>query len=211
MEHKSTFAGQRGFTLIELLVVIAIISILAAILFPVFARARENARRASCMSNLKQIGLGMMMYTQDFDEHVVSHTLNSGLTWYSTLQPYVKSSQLFFCPSSDKNSGLAITTSNISYGYNYRGMTRQVAGQPSGVRSGVSLAALDEPTRIVMVGDTGENTVGYVMDPANPDRLPNDIHLEGCNFVFADGHVKWLKSKPVLATYGKTDSMWNEG
>jgi prepilin-type N-terminal cleavage/methylation domain-containing protein/prepilin-type processing-associated H-X9-DG protein len=60
---------QQGFTLIELLVVIAIIAILAAILFPVFARARENARRASCMSNLKQIGLGMMMYVQDYDEH----------------------------------------------------------------------------------------------------------------------------------------------
>src|SRR4028118_1183664 len=61
-------AAHRGFTLIELLVVIAIIAILAAILFPVFARARENARRASCMSNLKQIGLGVMQYTQDWDE-----------------------------------------------------------------------------------------------------------------------------------------------
>ncbi len=71
MEHTNsrTHRQQRAFTLIELLVVIAIIAILAAILFPVFARARENARRASCMSNLKQIGLGMMMYVQDYDEH----------------------------------------------------------------------------------------------------------------------------------------------
>jgi len=203
---------KKAFTLIELLVVIAIIAILASILFPVFARARENARRASCMSNLKQIGLGMMMYAQDYDEHVVSHSLSTaGLNWYETLEPYIKSRQLFFCPSSNKNSSAALSTSNISYGYNYRGMTRQISGEASGHRGGISLAALDAPTQIVMIGDTGENGTAYVMDPANSDRLPNDIHLEGCNFVFADGHVKWLKSKPVLATYGKSDSMWNEG
>jgi len=212
MKHKSTFTARRGFTLIELLVVIAIIAILAAILFPVFARARENARRASCMSNLKQIGLGMMMYAQDYDEHVICHSLSvSGLYWYQTLQPYVKSNQLFFCPSSNKNSGATISNTNISYGYNYRGMTRQISGEASGHRAGISLAALDAPTSIVMLGDTGADATSYVMDPADSTRLPSDIHLEGCNFAFADGHVKWLKSAPVLATYGKSDSMWNEG
>jgi len=97
---------RKGFTLIELLVVIAIISILAAILFPVFARARENARRASCMSNLKQLGLGVMMYTQDYDDHVPSafqyevpgntNYLNS---WMQLIMPYTKSPQLYVCPS----------------------------------------------------------------------------------------------------------------
>ncbi len=80
----------KGFTLIELLVVIAI---LAAILFPVFGRARENARRASCISNLKQIGLGVMQYTQDYDEQYPRYRwlYSSGQSWHQVIQPYIKS------------------------------------------------------------------------------------------------------------------------
>ena len=115
MPRKSTFSKRTGFTLIELLVVIAIISILAAILFPVFARARENARRASCMSNLKQMGLATMMYVQDYDEkYPRSLTLPSPATqlppdgyywvagdwfWPQLLYPYTKSTQVVMCPS----------------------------------------------------------------------------------------------------------------
>src|SRR2546421_4309664 len=103
--RKKHVARRTAFTLIELLVVIAIIAILAAILFPVFARARENARRSSCQSNLKQIGLGVLQYVQDYDE-----TFPMGRTadpilgqwasgWSATIQPYVKSSQIMQCPS----------------------------------------------------------------------------------------------------------------
>jgi prepilin-type N-terminal cleavage/methylation domain-containing protein/prepilin-type processing-associated H-X9-DG protein len=100
-------AARRGFTLIELLVVIAIIAILAAILFPVFARARENARKASCMSNMKQLGLAVMQYTQDYDE-----TMPPGIaayegwwqvTWAGLVQPYTKSLQVFQCPSDSRS------------------------------------------------------------------------------------------------------------
>src|SRR4028119_299121 len=86
---------HRGFTLIELLVVIGIIAILAAILFPVFARARENARRSSCQSNLKQIGLGMLQYAQDYDEKFMPfrdpNNANSPFVWPNIIQPYTKS------------------------------------------------------------------------------------------------------------------------
>lgn len=114
MNHPLTARPQNraAFTLIELLVVIAIIAILAAILFPVFARARENARRASCQSNLKQIGLGIMQYAQDFDEKFPMSEYGGGadsgipyVQWYQAVQPYMKSGSnfgkggVFQCPS----------------------------------------------------------------------------------------------------------------
>src|SRR5674476_740693 len=106
--HGQPARVKRGFTLIELLVVIAIIAILAAILFPVFAKARENARRASCSSNLKQIGLGIMQYTQDNDESMPSRRTASQLdSWRSQIFPYVKSTQLFTCPSNRNNKTLS--------------------------------------------------------------------------------------------------------
>ena len=202
----------KAFTLIELLVVIAIIAILAAILFPVFARARENARRASCSSNQKNLALAVMQYAQDYDERVPSHWISSGgLTnqWVYVVQPYVKNFQIFFCPSSNKNSGAAPDANNISYGYNYLGLTERVPGGTAAEKMGVSLAAFNRPSETIMMGDTGLNTTSYVIDPMNSTRLPSDIHLEGCNFAFVDGHVKWLKSRPVLATYNTPDSMWD--
>jgi prepilin-type N-terminal cleavage/methylation domain-containing protein/prepilin-type processing-associated H-X9-DG protein len=109
---------QRGFTLIELLVVIAIIALLAAILFPVFARARENARKSSCQNNLKQIGVAIAQYTQDFDENLprsrtrgyvcpvcnpATHT-NNQMPWHMVVLPYIKSVQAFKCPSKPGNA-----------------------------------------------------------------------------------------------------------
>src|SRR6187431_712033 len=125
--YNSTLRGimhrfkKRGFTLIELLVVISIIAILAAILFPVFARARENARRASCQSNLRQIGLGLMQYAQDYDETLptnapgngtsandVFNYANSPITnWVTATQPYFKSWRVLICPSAMPNSAAA--------------------------------------------------------------------------------------------------------
>ncbi len=132
------FNRSKGFTLIELLVVIAIISILAAILFPVFARARENARRTACLSNLKQIGLGIAMYTQDYDERLVSYAYPNPLGtviygYQVALHPYVKNYQLYVCPSAEKISTLnsnscdptkvsTNATGAGSYGYNYKNL-----------------------------------------------------------------------------------------
>lgn len=123
--------NSRGFTLIELLVVIAIISILAAILFPVFARAREQARRASCQSNLKQIGIAMAMYTQDYDEAYPAGAMGGATDtasnrWYDVVNPYVKSKQqVWICPTAGplvRYGGTEVA------GYKYGGYAYNVGG-----------------------------------------------------------------------------------
>jgi prepilin-type N-terminal cleavage/methylation domain-containing protein/prepilin-type processing-associated H-X9-DG protein len=139
---------RRAFTLIELLVTIAVIAILAAILFPVFARARENARRSGCLSNLKQIGLGFVMYTQDYDEHMPplyqdlgtgnfrypngEVSSNGSCPWYIMIYPYVKNWQIYNCPSTGgepQYTGRYATVDSsgsgstfFSYSYNYAGI-----------------------------------------------------------------------------------------
>src|SRR5258706_7320512 len=108
MQHS-----RRAFTLIELLVVIAIIAILAAILFPVFAQAREKARATSCLSNLKQSGLAYAMYTQDYDETTPLQKSNdpNGGYWYNLIQPYVKNWGLMLCP----DRSITTTKTGINY------------------------------------------------------------------------------------------------
>jgi prepilin-type N-terminal cleavage/methylation domain-containing protein/prepilin-type processing-associated H-X9-DG protein len=190
--------AKRAFTLIELLVVIAIIAILAAILFPVFARARENARRASCQSNLKQIGLGILQYKQDYDERYPNEG-GGTLTdpgWAYNIQPYVKSEQLFQCPSETGGPpvGATMLDRNIStftdYWYNYN------LGEQSD-------AAIAYPANTVMNGDGSGTASNY-----NRFNVPGGNgavrHLEGANYSFADGHVKWYKPEAVKS--GQTDS-----
>lgn len=130
-ERQSVSKLNRGFTLIELLVVIAIIALLAAILFPVFARARENARRSSCLSNMKQIGLGVHQYTQDYDERMPPYSADDGgasnttttaqkaaAGWAVQLQPYLSSIQILQCPS-ESHKGATTPNQNFSdYAYN---------------------------------------------------------------------------------------------
>lgn len=200
--------SQHGFTLIELLVVIAIIAILAAILFPVFARARENARRTSCMSNVKQISLGIIQYTQDYDEKMPIHYGPAGgaLFWGNAIFPYVKSNQIFFCPSAtNMSTSSPISVSNISYGYNYAYLSPTNA-------NGTALAAIQSPSETVMIGDSWKNNNRYVIT-SNNDPLPggaNDgisyAHFDGANIGFVDGHTKWYKLPGVIAG---SNTMWD--
>jgi prepilin-type N-terminal cleavage/methylation domain-containing protein/prepilin-type processing-associated H-X9-DG protein len=215
---------RRGFTLIELLVVIAIIAILAAILFPVFARARENARRASCQSNLKQIALGVFMYAQDYDQKMPTYYGASGTTaatsatvatnytfgWADSLQPYLKSAQIFQCPSETAGPG-PTSTSGISPDPTVAGYTDYWFNLAA---SGVADAQFNSAASTVMLGDgvssnaqaysvggaTGTGSTPWTCTTAsNPGVLAvinsgASRHLSGGNFAFADGHVKWEKA-----------------
>ena len=219
---------RSGFTLIELLVVIAIIAILAAILFPVFARARENARRASCQSNLKQIGLGLMQYTQDYDETlpIIWYGPAGGRTyWMDEVQPYVKSYQLFKCPSDSRSITPAFNSDNSSYGANMGGW-QEPAGSPKGPpisQANVSgdLAAIGSTSTTVFALDTNSfehstnwndldlavGSGGLLMNTplTNPRTTTgNDVerHLETTNVLWCDGHVKAMKLDALLKPSG---------
>jgi prepilin-type N-terminal cleavage/methylation domain-containing protein/prepilin-type processing-associated H-X9-DG protein len=220
---------RSGFTLIELLVVIAIISILAAILFPVFARARENARRASCLSNLKQMGLGAMMYSQDYDEMLPRLTTcgsllmetgkNSGSTsgcvagsgeythlWMHSIYPYVKSVQVFNCPSADHNY-TGSYDAYISYGYN-----RTPFDWSGGSGVSISLASIYKPSESIMFADsklTSENGGTTVLSYLVNSNTIIDRHLDTANVAYFDGHVKAQKISNITpAANSCNDAAW---
>ncbi|MFP3903712.1 MAG: DUF1559 domain-containing protein [Armatimonadota bacterium] len=191
--------GQRGFTLIELLVVIAIIAILAAILFPVFARAREKARQTSCLNNQKQLGLAWHMYVQDYDENIPPYSLrgdgNWYERWYQVLEPYIKNQQIWVCPS----DGGAVR----SYAYNgYYLVDAEIGNSgwdPRSSHSADFLADIEEPAKTFMAGESQENYF-FLYDPTQTslhDRVIFDRHNEGCNYSFCDGHAKWMSKSAV--------------
>lgn len=169
IEKQALRGARTGFTLIELLVVISIIAVLAAILFPVFARARENARRASCQSNLEQLGLGLMQYTQDYDERMpVTNISNAqcgdsvGAGWGSRIFPYVKSNQVFVCPSDSSSSDAGYT--RVSYAYNSAiGATnsgRAISGAISAMNSTAQTVLLFEAARAELPEGWSDGTIG---------------------------------------------------
>ncbi len=192
--------SKTGFTLIELLVVIAIIAILAAILFPVFARARENARRASCQSNLKQIALGIKQYTQDYDERFPLDATNDAATvgWAFIIQPYLKSEQIYQCPSDSSPMPIAadpaLRANEIGYTdywYNGNFMTAPITSGGVGIKE----AQLTYSSNTVLNGD-GIGSAAVYQRTSTPSS-GSARHLEGANYSFADGHVKWFRPEAV--------------
>ena len=200
---------RLGFTLIELLVVIAIIAILAAILFPVFARAREKARQSSCLSNVKQLQLAIMQYVQDYDEMMpLCWTGPSAYLhpfWYEKAEPYLKNTQVFLCPS-------ARNYTTIAYGYNY--MYLGGTGGPA-----ISIAEIESPSEMVVFCDSYDNSSagschvyaprewgihGGTLDDNDTGNV-DPRHNEGANVGWADGHAKWFKlnALDVLALWDR--------
>jgi len=227
--ESQVIINRKGFTLIELLVVIAIIAILAAILFPVFGRARENARRASCISNLHQIGLGFMQYTQDYDERLPYGKINDtegnaieGTQWNTSIQPYLKSTQVLRCPS----DAVDRTTSYAENGF----LAKEPKPESDSEHSPWdytqfmphSLAGIQSTSTVILMSEVAEKKPNGTIQTANyihahhwqvpgysayPGKWPSadndpkifaqdlafDRHLGGFNAGFVDGHAKWMK------------------
>jgi prepilin-type N-terminal cleavage/methylation domain-containing protein/prepilin-type processing-associated H-X9-DG protein len=194
---------RRGFTLIELLVVIAIIAILAAILFPVFARAREKARQSSCLSNVKQINLAVNMYVQDYDETLpmaIAGTPPALYTISEVLDPYIKNTQVWDCPSKEDSVDLSgIGKPNVSYSFDVGtpvpagSSTGRLFGVPAAATFSCRLAQIDNPSAIPYMCDaTGAVDASFTSTIVEDDR-----HNEGANYGFADGHAKWDRVERV--------------
>jgi len=210
--------GAAGFTLVELLVVVAILALLAAIIFPAFGRVRENARRASCASNMKQIGLALSMYVNDYDGWYPESQYYTGTAWFNPprycLMQYMQSPQLWECPSNQENSCSGCTLADglpVSYGaQGFSGGSRgpfnsSISGE-TGLGGGYALLArrIKNPAQVIT----------FVEQGWNPSSAPSKYNLPGiiydawywqdflfghmggtANTLFADGHVKDM---PVL-------------
>ena len=209
---------QNAFTLIELLVVIAIIAILAAILFPVFAQAREKARAIACMSNMKQVGTAGQMYVQDYDERIFFrsttnpastriNTATSGnpLKWWNMLMPYIKNNQVYKCPSDDPKL-VADSSGNLVIPRSYAAAASAEA---------LSLAQVARPVDTIVITEAwSRDAKGTLMntetwleafdgdmapDPLRPGSMLKyaNRHQGGMNCTFFDGHAKWLRPDTI--------------
>lgn len=196
---------RKGFTLIELLVVIAIIAILAAILFPVFARAREKARQTSCLSNLKQLGLGVMMYVQDYDEVLPAYFIGRysptpvsaaeptfgqqdatrwHQSWQTGIYPYVNNTQIFLCPSTTwQNRG-------TNYGWCRAYIINGTYTEVFAADAHVPMSRLIKPAETILIGEKAYGNPNYIL--SGEYYCLRADHNDGANFAFADGHAKWL-------------------
>jgi prepilin-type N-terminal cleavage/methylation domain-containing protein/prepilin-type processing-associated H-X9-DG protein len=201
---------KRGFTLIELLVVIAIIAILAAILFPVFAKAREKARQTSCLSNTRQHMTAVLSYCQDYDE---TYPADIAQGWPQLLQPYQKNIQIWVCPSWRLQPwDMECGNGRQSATYQFHAGCLDWRGCPSTQPiNGASIAVVKSPGNKVQCIEA-EMWCGLFWCRCQQDcAVPTDLHNGGNNAGFFDGHAKWLKRStmfPAVGTIGQERRTW---
>lgn len=197
---------RKGFTLIELLVVIAIIAILAAILFPVFARAREKARQTQCLSNTKQLNLAFQQYIQDYDEKLPQYEFNShSWYWEICIYPYVQNLGVYACPSRRDTPSIYDSTGRPHPQIVPRGIAPRSYGFNGNWLSGIKLAQVEDTAGTYLFHESYNqyayypSTCGTVEEYADRLNLNNGNnqapHNGGANFAYVDGHSKWLSAQ----------------
>ena len=201
---------SRAFTLIELLVVVAVIALLAGILFPVFAQAREKARQVTCLSNARNLGLATLLYTQDYDEQfpLAAYPLPdfSFFTWQDLVDTYLRNKEIWHCPSSQVSRLDQAGKRKSHYGYNVRYLTTiRPDFSNAGRHHAVSLAAVSSPSETVLFvdawasihpswcGDDGKFLLPPSAAAAHCWGRPNALHAQGCNILWIDGHAQWRR------------------
>lgn len=192
---------KTGFTLIELLVVIAIIAILAAILFPVFAKAREKARQASCLSNVKQMGLAFLSYSQDYDEYICP-PYTSTYNYPVLIAPYVKNTQIFKCPSAaGLVDGWIDMTKTYDTSWQAGGLTSPCSYIMNTNVFWTPMAQFTAPAETLQISDgiwVGGNGSGATLAADQIGRVTRGArHNDGVNCGFYDGHAKWVSKTGV--------------
>jgi len=212
---------KAGFTLIELLVVIAIIAILAAILFPVFARAREKARQTSCLSNIKQISLGYMMYASDYDSwfpgFLTGHTSpNNRVSWHDVISPYLKNTQVYYCVSSgfylapNRYSTSTTSTNPDGYGTDYYGFKSSMIPNPA-EKLLIGDCAGDNSTHTSFGSKSCMVYSEYIAGDSNTFNTCRGhiwpCHNDMANMGFCDGHAKAIQPRGY---YGTTSALRNK-
>jgi prepilin-type N-terminal cleavage/methylation domain-containing protein/prepilin-type processing-associated H-X9-DG protein len=204
-------SAKRGFTLIELLVVIAIIAILAAILFPAFARARESARRISCASNMRQLGSAVAQYVQENDEIMPTGLQNPSVTWRQVIYPFVNDANIYRCPSNPNGTQNADNAITNSVPFNIPAIPRSYAGNQRVLlnQAAVSQAVIKSPSQKILFSEmlsAGHDNFSIGRPDwaaANVARWSNGDggfagHLGTANYVFADGHVKAFRPTQTM-------------
>jgi prepilin-type N-terminal cleavage/methylation domain-containing protein/prepilin-type processing-associated H-X9-DG protein len=206
-----------GFTLIELLVVIAIIAILAAILFPVFAQAREKARQTACLSNAKQLAHAQVMYAQDYDEALVVRLVRTTRMpdpyWGILLQPYVKNEDVMWCPAKPKltRNDIVERMRYMHYGLNVEASSKWNPARQA--EDATYMTEVASPSQFILMAETSplyrftetkkwDLKWGFHLSYppyweynkfAYKDVLDHQRHNEGCNYMYGDGHAKWQR------------------
>jgi len=213
VEHNAGRARRlRGFTLIELLVVIAIIALLAAILFPVFQRARENARRTTCMNNCKSMGMAALQYSQDWDENVVPGQIGSG-SWRNEIQPYTKSTQLLECPDRQTPYPTGYDSMPISYAGSWIPKNNSygdgMGGMPVGGAPGnctlLSEITFPSTTIFIVENQTSDHEILNITDStacavgSTAGTCLWAGHMGTSIYVFNDGHAKALRPDQTIS------------